>query len=134
MNPEDFDSEEEAELPGFPFTWNLLQDRYTLNKDSIDHFSGRRGRAIDTIDLFPILQQILTNQKEIVQTQQAIIRKLNETPEDKSVQEKFLSEFDKRMVEAVEKSDFTPQLFDGKIPCPFGLSEQKKRSKKSKKK
>ena len=83
------------EKPGHPFNEHILKDKFTIDKEEVGHFYGRHARSISALDLIPVLQQIMTNQKEIMEI-------LNTRPEDKMIKEKFLEEFDKTMQKVIE--------------------------------
>ena len=72
-----------------------MQDDFTIDERTVDRFKSTWGRSLEAIDLIPILQQIMTNQKQIVEL-------LNTVPEDKMAKTKFLEEFDKRMQNVIQ--------------------------------
>lgn len=85
----------EEQKPGFPFKYSVLKDRFTIDSEQVDRFLGNHGHPINPINLLPVLQQILTNQKEIMEI-------LNTKPEDKMIKNHFLNEFDEKMKEAMK--------------------------------
>ena len=82
--------EKASEEPGHPFKYGLLKDKFTIDIERANKFPAYNGRQIGVNELLPILQQIMTNQKEIMDA-------INARPEDKMLKEKFLEEFDKSM-------------------------------------